>query len=63
MAVENAAPPDPSVAVPITAPLSENCTLPVALRGVTVAKNVTVWPEVEGFKLDVITTEDAAFTI
>jgi hypothetical protein len=63
MAVENDAPPDPSVAVPIAAPLSKNCTLPVAVKGVTVAVNVTVWPEVDGLALDATVSEEAVLTI
>jgi hypothetical protein len=58
--VENVATPDASAAVPITAPLSKNCTLPVAAEGVTVAVNVTACPTVEGFALEASATEEAA---
>jgi hypothetical protein len=60
--VENVATPDASAAVPITAPLSKNCTVPVAAVGVTVAVNVTACPTVEGFALDASATEETAFT-
>jgi hypothetical protein len=50
------------VAVPITAPLSKNCTLPVAADGVTVAVNVIACPTVVGFALEARATEEAVFT-
>jgi hypothetical protein len=60
--VEKVPTPEIIDAVPIDAPLSLNWTVPVAVDGVTVAVNVTAWPAVEGFALDVTSTEDAAFT-
>jgi ribosomal protein S5 len=51
---------EPIVLVPITAPPSRNCTLPVAVDGVTVTVKVTVWPSVAGFALDVSVSEEAA---
>lgn len=39
-----------------------NWTLPDAVAGLTVAMNVTAWPGVDGFTLDVRTTEEKAFT-
>jgi len=61
--VEKVATPEASVAVPITAPPSRNCTLPVAVEGVTVAVSVTAWPGFEGLVLEVIATDEDAFTI
>jgi hypothetical protein len=52
--VENDAVPPLSVAVPIDAAPSKNCTVPVAAAGDTVAVNITVCPDVDGFTDDAI---------
>ena len=52
--VENDAVPPLSVALPIDATPSKNCTFPVAAGADTVAVNVTIWPEIDGFAEDAI---------
>ncbi len=61
--VEKTAAPDASGDVPITVPPSRNRTVPVAAEGVTTAVNVTLWPAVEGFALDVNPIDEAASTV
>jgi ribosomal protein S5 len=52
--------PEPAVLVPISTPPSRNCTLPVAVGGVTPTMNVTVCPGVDGLALDVSVSEEVA---
>jgi len=61
--VEKVATPEATVVVPITAPPSRNCTLPVAVDGAIVAVKVTAWPATEGFTLETRATEPVAFTV
>lgn len=58
--VEKVAAPELIVLVPITTPPSRNCTLPVAVDGVTATVKVTVCPRVEGLGLDVSVSEEVA---
>ena len=51
--VENVATPPETGPVPMEVAPSKKVTVPVAADGVTVAVNVTDWPEVDGFKLEV----------
>ena len=51
--VETLALPPLRVALPSDVPPSKNCTVPVADDGETVAVNVTFWPYVDGFRLEV----------
>ena len=60
--LEKTAVPDASGAVPITIPNSRNCTVPVAVDGVTTAVNATVWPTAEGFGPDVTRIDETAWT-
>ena len=50
--IENVALPEIRDPLPIVAVPSLNVTVPVAVEGDTVAVKVTVWPEVDGFKLE-----------
>jgi hypothetical protein len=54
--------PDMNEYEPIVEPLSKNWTVPDAVDGLTVAVKVTAWPGVDGFTVDVRTTEEVAFT-
>ena len=58
--VENVAAPALKVPAPKTAPPSRNCTLPVAVAGVTCTVKVTAWPNVDGFAEEVSVTLDTA---
>ena len=59
----NDACPDAKAAVPMTVAPSRNCTVPVAVAGVTVAVNATLCPTVEGFALDANVIAAAAFMV
>src|SRR5216683_4694631 len=67
VAILNVASPAPfNVADPIVAAPSLNVTVPVGVPpdpadGVTVAANVTVWPQIEGLSEEVSVVEVAAF--
>ena len=59
LVVEKDTGPDVSAPKPITVPLSRNCTVPLlAAAGAMTAVNVTAWPAVEGFALDVTRIAD-----
>jgi hypothetical protein len=60
--VDRLADPEEIVAEPSTVAPSRNCTVPVAVAGVTVAVRVTDWPGFAGFTLDATATVDALFT-
>ena len=50
--VDNCAVPPLSATTPSEVAPSRNCTVPVAFDGETVAVNMTLWPYVDGFRLD-----------
>jgi hypothetical protein len=63
--VLNKAEPLASVAVPRTVAPSRNCTVPVAVAGVTAAVNVTAAPANDGFGVDAsaVAVVDLGFTV
>ena len=61
--VLNKATPFESATVPSNVVPSRNCTLPVAVDGVTVAVKVTELPTTAGFADEITVTEDEACTV